>query len=119
MTADTSRVALALTRQRLMTAVFDYYHLMHPTEGVGSGFRYEVAKHITLESIANNEKPHEQTLFYRPLIDPKRSRVTGPFTVEAVPAPVVKPIDEIEAEGPDASTGTAVARTGETQRQAE
>jgi adenine-specific DNA-methyltransferase len=36
-TCDTSRVALTLARQRLMTAVFDYYELAHPQEGVGSG----------------------------------------------------------------------------------
>jgi len=29
-TCDTSRVALTLAKQRLMTAVFDYYELAHP-----------------------------------------------------------------------------------------
>jgi adenine-specific DNA-methyltransferase len=36
-TCDTSRVAVTLTKQRVMTAVFDYYELAHPAEGVGSG----------------------------------------------------------------------------------
>ncbi|MGD9840604.1 MAG: site-specific DNA-methyltransferase, partial [Candidatus Bipolaricaulis sp.] len=53
-TCDTSRVALAIARQRLMTAVFDYYELAHPTEGVGSGFKYKTVPHVTLKSIANN-----------------------------------------------------------------
>ena len=53
-TCDTSRVALTLTRQRLMTAVFDYYELAHSSEGVGSGFRYRTVPHVTLTSIANN-----------------------------------------------------------------
>src|SRR6202040_1282557 len=39
-TCDTSRVALSLAKQRFMTAVFDYYELAHPDEGVGSGFKY-------------------------------------------------------------------------------
>ena len=56
-TCDTSRVALTLARQRLMTAVFDYYELAHPQEGVGSGFVYKTVPHITLKSIANNEPP--------------------------------------------------------------
>jgi len=54
-TCDTSRVALTLAKQRLMTAVFDYYELAHPQEGVGSGFKYKTVPHITLKSIANNE----------------------------------------------------------------
>ncbi len=53
-TCDTSRVAVTLAKQRLMTAAFDYYDLAHPEQGVGSGFVYETVPHITLKSIANN-----------------------------------------------------------------
>ena len=42
-TCDTSRVAVALARQRLMTASYDYYELAHPDEGVGSGFKYKTS----------------------------------------------------------------------------
>ncbi|MGH9894910.1 MAG: site-specific DNA-methyltransferase, partial [bacterium] len=35
-TCDTSRIAVTLAKQRLMTAVFDYYRLAHEQEGVGS-----------------------------------------------------------------------------------
>jgi adenine-specific DNA-methyltransferase len=56
-TCDTSRVAVTLARQRLMTALFDYYELAHPQEGVGSGFQYKTVPHITLKSIANSEPP--------------------------------------------------------------
>lgn len=92
-TCDTSRVAITLAKQRLMTAVFDYYELAHPHEGVGSGFKYKTVPHITLKSIANNEPPAQETLYDQPFIDSKRLRVTGPFTVEAVPAPVAKSVD--------------------------
>ena len=34
-TCDTSRVALTLAKQRLISAVFDYYELAHPEEGIG------------------------------------------------------------------------------------
>jgi|YNPMSStandDraft_2_1061718.scaffolds.fasta_scaffold08712_2 adenine-specific DNA-methyltransferase len=37
-----------------MTAVFDYYELAHPNEGVGSGFKYKTVPHVTLKPIANN-----------------------------------------------------------------
>jgi len=53
-TTDTSRVAITLAKQRLMTATFDYYMLAHPDEGVGSGFKYKTVPHVTLKSIANN-----------------------------------------------------------------
>jgi len=89
-TCDTSRVAITLAKQRLMTALFDYYELSYPNEGVGSGFKYDVVQHKTLVSIANNEPSKEEPLYDKPLIDNSRARVTGPFTVEAVPAPVVK-----------------------------
>ena len=73
-TIDTSRVALALARQRLMGARFPYYLLADSSEGrkkeselsatplppasptndIRHGFVYERVQHITLKSIANN-----------------------------------------------------------------
>lgn len=53
-TCDTSRVAITLAKQRLMTASFDYYALRYPHEGLGGGFDHETVPHITLKSIANN-----------------------------------------------------------------
>ena len=53
-TCDTSRVAISLAKQRLMTASFDYYTLRDPHEGLKGGFNYETVPHITLKSIANN-----------------------------------------------------------------
>ena len=94
-TCDTSRVAITLAKQRLMTATFDYYKLAHPEQGVGSGFVYKTVPHITLKSIANNEPPATETLYDQPEIDKDKVRITGPFTVEALPAPVVKPLDDV------------------------
>ena len=94
-TCDTSRVAIALAKQRLLTATYDYYKLARPAEGVGGGFVYKTVPHITLKSIANNEPPATETLYDQPEIDKSKVRITGPFTVEALPAPVVKPLDEI------------------------
>jgi len=73
-TIDTSRVALALARARLMGAKYPYYKLADSHEGreqeqkvtgkvqpdtpthgdIRQGFVYERAPHITLKSIANN-----------------------------------------------------------------
>ena len=134
-TCDTSRVAISLARQRLMTALFDYYELAHPDEGVGSGFKYRTVPHITLRSIANNPDIKEgmsraevdaaiarhapqETLYDQPFVDTGKKRVTGPFSVEAVPAPAVKPVDDaVEPEQTPADD--SVARSGESLRQAE
>ena len=53
-TCDTSRVAITLAKQRIMTASFDYYALRYPHEGLSGGFDYQTVPHITLKSIANN-----------------------------------------------------------------
>jgi adenine-specific DNA-methyltransferase len=117
-TCDTSRVALTLAKQRLMTAVFDYYELAHPQEGVGSGFKYKTVPHVTLKSIANNEPPATETLYDQPLVDRKKHRVSGPFTVEAVPAPAVKSVEEL-LEGAPQPADVSITRSGETLRQSE
>lgn len=131
-TCDSSRVALTLAKQRLMTQVFDYYRLARPQEGVGSGFEYETAAHLMLSDIANcpEVKPgmdkallkkvldryaKQEVLVDRPKRDRDKVRVTGPFTVEAVPSPVVK---SLTAEDP-AWDDQALARSGETLRQSD
>lgn len=53
-TIDTSRVSIAIARQRLMTATFDYYELKDKATGIAGGFRYKSVPHITLRSIAQN-----------------------------------------------------------------
>jgi adenine-specific DNA-methyltransferase len=122
-TCDTSRVALTLAKQRLMTEIFDYYKLAHPDQGVGSGLVYTTAPHITLKSIANNEPPAIETLYDQPDIDRSKTRVSGPFTVEAVPAPAVKSIDDLLpspiGRGVGGEGGEEVTRSGETLRQTE
>jgi len=116
-TCDTSRVALTLAKQRIMTANFDYYQLAHPHEGVGSGFICKNVSHITIKSIANNEPFKEETLYDQPYVDRKKARVTGPFTIEAVPSLHAKSLEEIEQE--NRGSDESVARSGETLRQAQ
>jgi adenine-specific DNA-methyltransferase len=206
-TCDTSRVAVTLAKQRLMTASYDYYDLKYPHEGLKGGFIYRTVPHVTLKSIANNpdidniyERMHpaietilghlntelathaeetlvitegsrkgtklhfvkgdslqewevpfnapsdwselarglhdkffharrhmqglmddsiashadQEVLYDRPSIAKNRLRITGPFTVEAVPFPCVKALDE--ASGPD-EADASIARTGESGRQ--
>jgi len=100
-TMDTSRVPLALARQRLLTATFSYWQLRDEKAGVSGGFKYErrqnakgeevggIVPHVTLKSIANNEPPEEEVLVDRPNELKRIVRVSGPFVVEAtIPTPV-------------------------------
>ncbi len=94
-TCDTSRVPLALARQRLLTATFDWYELKDEGRGPAGGFVYKrrqntkgeevggIVPHVTLKSIANNEPPKEEVLVDRPEKLPGITRVTGPFCFEA------------------------------------
>lgn len=94
-TCDTSRVPLALARQRLLTATFPWYELKEPQRGPSGGFVYKrkqnrkgeevggLVPRITLKSIANNEDPETVTLVDKPEINSKVTRVCGPFAVEA------------------------------------
>lgn len=100
-TADVSRVPLALARQRLLTATYSWFELKDIERGPAAGFVYQrkqnrkgeevggIVPHITLKSIANSESPVEEVLVDRPELNPKITRVTGPFCVEAtIPTPV-------------------------------
>jgi len=55
-TCDTSRVAVAIARQRIMTAKFDYYQLLDPARGPSGGFAYGEFSYVTLKSIAMNSE---------------------------------------------------------------
>lgn len=132
-TCDTSRVALTVARQRLLTAIYPYYELQHPQLGVAGGLLYESVPHVTLKSIATNTAlsskmpraqveetitsfAQQESLCDQPKVDSAKVRVTGPFTTEAVPAAVVIPIEDAEAAVPE---GEASSRSGETLRQSE
>ena len=100
-TTDTSRVPLALARQRLLTSTFDFYQLKESDRGPAGGFEYQrrqnskgeevggIVPHVTLESIANDEPAKEEVLVDRPETDDGITRVSGPFCVEAtIPTPM-------------------------------
>ncbi len=186
---DTSRVAVTLAKQRLMTASYDYYELKYPHEGLKGGFIYKTVPHVTLKSIANNPEIDEihaamhpaieqalgelnkkldsrvrgndglkewevpfdfpedwpqaakapfeafhtarqamqkrmdqsiaahadqETLYDQPQVSKNKLRITGPFTVEAVPFPSVLALDDSV---PPPEADASIARSGESARQ--
>ena len=104
-TIDTSRVPLALARQRLLTATYDFFELVDEARGPAGGFVYSrrknakgeevggIVPHITLGGIANDEPPAEEVLVNRPEVKSNIVRVTGPFTFEAT-IPTSEGLDE-------------------------
>ncbi|MFA4845740.1 MAG: site-specific DNA-methyltransferase [Patescibacteria group bacterium] len=82
-TIDTSRVALALARTRLMTAKYPYYKLKEDGN-VRMGFECKTVPHVTLKSLANDEESPREVLHDQPLENKDRVRVSGPFTVESL-----------------------------------
>jgi adenine-specific DNA-methyltransferase len=128
-TIDTSRVPLALARQRLLTATFPYYELKDPTRGPAGGFVYQrkqnrkgeeiggLVPHITLKCIARAEQAATEILVDRPEEVNEVTRVTGPFVVEAT----IAPVQPLEAGGDGEHTGgdpaTHIQRMTEVLRQ--
>ncbi len=108
-TIDTSRVALALARARLMGARYPWYILKDSGEGlhkegeltrtppkdvatygdIRQGFVYDRVPHITLKAIANNTEIDEIWAEYHPAVEAALSALNAalrghgtPFTVE-------------------------------------
>jgi len=96
-TIDTSRVALALARARIMGARYPYYLLTDSPEGqtkeaelqgkvpsgapthgsVRHGFVYERAPHVTLRSIANNSEVDVIWEDYQTRLEPLRQQLNA------------------------------------------
>jgi len=83
-TIDTSRIALNIAKQRLMTASFPYFKLYDENNDIRQGFIYKTVHHITAKSLGDGETPPSETLYDQPEVDKKVLRVSGPFTVETL-----------------------------------
>ncbi len=115
-TVDTSRVPVALARQRLLTSTFPWFRLKNPTQGPAGGFIYErkrnkkgeevggLVPRITLKSIANDEEPKMEVLVDRAEVSDKITRVCGPFTVEATIQAAMNLEEDSVSPGPMASS---------------
>jgi adenine-specific DNA-methyltransferase len=101
-TIDTSRVAVALARSRLMGARYPYYLLADSPEGqrkegevtrtapktapthgdIRMGFVYERVPHITLKSIANNAEIDVIWEKWQATLEPLRAKLNAELTKE-------------------------------------
>jgi adenine-specific DNA-methyltransferase len=96
-TIDTSRVALALARTRLMAAKYPYYYLADSPEGIKreaeitgkvppeyktendikKGFVYKRVPHITLKATANNPEIDTIHAKWQEKLEPTRGKLNG------------------------------------------
>lgn len=94
-TIDTSRVAVAVARERILTATFPYYRLLDPVRGVDGGLVYQRRPWVTASAIGYESDDFEEIVLYdQPEEDRSKVRVSGPFTVEALSRYAVNPLQE-------------------------
>jgi adenine-specific DNA-methyltransferase len=68
-TIDTSRVAVAIARQRLLTAKFEMYALVDEAKGLSEGLKCKTLPHVTLKSIAQNSNLDPIFAKHGPVLD--------------------------------------------------
>jgi adenine-specific DNA-methyltransferase len=108
-TCDTSRVAVTLAKQRLLTASYDYYELKYPHEGLKGGFIYKTVPHVTLKSIANNPEIDEIYERMHPAIERALAELNAALQSPSPPAPLPP-----AGEGKTAEASLPSAEKGET-----
>ena len=70
-TIDTSRVAVALARQRILTSTFKYYKLKDESRGIAGGLINGSASYITLKNMAQNTALDSIFARHEPILDEK------------------------------------------------
>ena len=78
-TCDTSRVAINVARQRLISGIFEHYKTRNGK--VSGNFLYKAVHRVTLKSLAYDLEPEKIELVDQPEIDKDAIRVCGSFEV--------------------------------------
>jgi adenine-specific DNA-methyltransferase len=78
-TCDTSRVAVNVARQRLISDTFEHYQTRNGK--VSGNFLYKTVNRVTLKSLAYDLEPEKVELVDQPEVDKDAIRVCGPFEV--------------------------------------
>ena len=81
-TCDTSRVAINIARQRLISAVLEHYKTRNGK--VSGNFLYKTVERVTLKSLAYDLEPEKVELVDQPEVDSDALRVCGPFEVASL-----------------------------------
>jgi len=78
-TCDTSRVAINVARQRLLSGTFEHFRTRNGK--VSGSFEYATVNRVTLKSLAYDLEPEKVELVDQPVVDRDAIRVCGPFEV--------------------------------------
>ena len=81
-TCDTSRVALNVARQRLISGTFEHFKTRNGK--VSGNFLYKTVNRVTLKSLAYDLEPEKVELVDQPEVDKDAIRVCGPFEVASL-----------------------------------
>lgn len=92
-TIDSSRVAVAIARQRLLTACYETYKTKDPVAGVdpsapqnpAHGFYYKTVPHITLKSIAQNKGLDPIFAKHEPILAARLAELNAALAAIAAP----------------------------------
>ena len=91
---DVSKLALSIATTRLQTSVFDWYKLKSNKDGIRDGLQYEEFIKLTAGTLSAPDTQKIEYRYDKPIVEKKRLRVSGPFTIEAIPSPVILSITE-------------------------
>jgi len=81
-TCDTSRVAVNVARQRLISGTFEHFKTRNGR--VSGNFLYRSVSRVTLKSLAYDLEPQKVDLVDQPEVDRDAIRVCGPFEVASL-----------------------------------
>ena len=112
---DVGRVAIAVARRHLLTAVHPWYRTVDGGSDPAAGLNVETIQRVSAATLAYDTVNDPENTIYlvdRPKEDAKRSRLTGPFTVESASPYAYLPFSDNSAE-PAVDIGTAEGLSAE------
>ncbi|WP_419924937.1 site-specific DNA-methyltransferase [Candidatus Poriferisocius sp.] len=112
---DVGRVSIAVARRHLLTAVHPWYRTRDGGSDPAAGLEVETMQRVSAATLAYDKVNDPENTIYlvdRPKKDTKRSRLTGPFTVESASPYAYLPFSE-NPSAPAADIGAAEGQSAE------
>ncbi|MYB25558.1 MAG: site-specific DNA-methyltransferase [Acidimicrobiia bacterium] len=102
-TIDAGRVAIAVARRHLVTSTYPWYRTLDGGNDPGAGLDTETMQRVSAATLAYDTVNDPENTIYlvdRPKVEKRRSRLTGPFTVESHSPYVHLPFSDPHADEP-------------------
>ncbi|MFX0184426.1 MAG: site-specific DNA-methyltransferase [Candidatus Hodarchaeota archaeon] len=81
-TCDTSRIALYIAKERLISAIYNYFKISKSSKSFN--FIYKKYPHISVSTVAYNKPPEYEIMYDKPEVNNSVIRVTGSFNYENI-----------------------------------